>query len=148
MKQLRPAHLHLVASLLALLSIFTPHRPAIAQQPDAESATEIRVAMLTYAEGVTGRCFSDDFLDLLEYETSISVANEFTSLPLHSESIFEHPFAVMTGEGTFHLRDDEIDLLRSYLARGGFILASAGCSNASWAASMRRTIERLFPDVP
>ena len=54
----------------------------------------------------------------------------------------------MTGEGAFTLPDRERENLRRYLERGGFLLASAGCSSQEWDRSFRREMARLFPETP
>ena len=55
-------------------------------------------------------------------------------------------FAVMTGEGAFTLTDAERENLKRYLERGGFLLASAGCSSTPWGESFTTEIQRIFPD--
>jgi hypothetical protein len=60
--------------------------------------------------------------------------------------MFKFPFAIMTGEGSFRLMDRERQILKSYLMRGGFLLASAGCSSQEWDRSFRQEIRRIFPD--
>ena len=55
-------------------------------------------------------------------------------------------FAVMTGEGAFSLTDDERRNLKAYLEKGGFLLASAGCSSKEWSDSFKREIDAVFPD--
>ena len=52
----------------------------------------------------------------------------------------------MTGEGQFRLLEQERINLRSYLQRGGFLLASAGCSSQEWDQSFRSAIRKVFPD--
>ncbi len=53
---------------------------------------------------------------------------------------------MMTGEGSFTLTEAERTNLRRYLERGGFLLASAGCSSQQWDASFRREFRLVFPD--
>ena len=60
--------------------------------------------------------------------------------------MFRFPFAVMTGEGAFTLTEDERKNLKLYLEKGGFLLASAGCSSKEWGDSFTHEIESLFPD--
>ena len=110
------------------------------------SGVDVRVAMLAYGEDQQSSvCFSDEFLDALRFETDIRVARDFTTVPLGSNELYEHPFALFTGEGAFALRDDEVERLRQFLAAGGFVLASAGCSNAEWDASFRALAQSLVP---
>jgi hypothetical protein len=52
----------------------------------------------------------------------------------------------MTGEGSFILTEDERKNLKLYLEKGGFLLASAGCSSKEWGDSFTHEIEAIFPD--
>jgi hypothetical protein len=55
---------------------------------------------------------------------------------------------IMTGEGAFTLPDAERKNLRQFVERGGFLLASAGCSSEEWDRSFRREMSLVFPDHP
>ncbi len=65
---------------------------------------------------------------------------------LASETLYEYPFAIMTGEGSFTLLESERKNLKAYLERGGFLLASAGCSSSKWGRSFQKELRSLFPD--
>ncbi|MFG0329003.1 MAG: DUF4159 domain-containing protein [Phycisphaerales bacterium] len=118
-----------------------------AQQPSPDDLEpRVKVAHLVYAGGKSSVCFSSGYLDLLDRETDIPIDREPARIEVISRSMYEYPFTVMTGEGAFELDDDEVNALREYLERGGFILASAGCSNANWDTSFRREILRVAPD--
>ena len=107
----------------------------------------VRVAMLTYGEEEkTSVCFSDEFIETVRFETSIDARRGFLPARLDDASVFDHPFSIMTGEGEFELSPEESEYLRSYLFAGGFVLASAGCSNAAWDASFREAIARAVPE--
>jgi hypothetical protein len=106
----------------------------------------VRVATASYAGGKTSECFSDGFLAAVERHTKIPVDRHFTKVELASERLFEFPFLVMTGEGRFELPDIEARSLRAFLDRGGFILASAGCSDDKWAASFRLALQQVYKD--
>jgi len=134
----------ILAGALALSAL------AVAQPVDNRPAPaepgRVEVAMLTYGSArITSVCFSDKFLELVRRQTSIRVHDEFAKADLATDSIFDYPLLIMTGEGAFELTDDEVTRLRSFLSRGGILLASAGCSNERWNESMRRTLERVLP---
>ncbi len=135
---------HSGASVVGALALMC----SCALASDAPIAGEIglvQAAMASYSGGKTSRCFATEFLRDVAFETDINVAQELANVEIGSENLFSFPFIIMTGEGAFYLSEAEVMNLRSYLERGGLLLASAGCSNADWDASMRRTIERLFP---
>jgi hypothetical protein len=92
-------------------------------------------------------CFSSKFLDTVRRETNCEPETTFTPASLAKDEMFKYPFAVMTGEGAFTLLDKERQMLKSYLERGGFLLASAGCSSIDWDRSFRQEIKKIFPDV-
>lgn len=136
------------------LAVFLPISQSTAQVavvPDAEQAGGepdgiVQVANLVYAGTKSSRCFADHFLIKVEKDSAISTSRRFHAVKLHGKSIYEFPLVIMTGEGTFHLADAERDNLRRYVERGGFLLASAGCSSTEWDRSFRREMATVFPD--
>ncbi|MCC5842733.1 MAG: DUF4159 domain-containing protein [Verrucomicrobia bacterium] len=106
----------------------------------------IQAANLIFAGTHTSRCFSDEFLSVAQRETGIPVARRFTSVKLDSPELFQYPFVMMTGEKDFMFSPAERENLRRYLDRGGFLLASSGCSSQEWTEAFRREINRLFDD--
>lgn len=134
----RPIPCAAAAALLALTLLGT------AAAPEAS----IRCANLIYAGTHTSRCFSDEFLSVVQRETGIATERRFKAVKLGSDELFEFPFAMMTGEADFHFTTGERENLQRYLTSGGFLLASAGCSSKGWDAAFRRELRALFPDAP
>jgi hypothetical protein len=114
----------------------------------ADDATQVRVAMLTYAQGKTATCFASGFLTEVARQTHIHVAREFSHTTLDPQKLPAFPFIVMTGQDAFTLSDDEQQVLKSYLQRGGFLLASPGCTNEAWNASFRALLKSILPAQP
>ena len=108
----------------------------------------VQVANLVYAGIKSSQCFSDHFLVKAEKESAISTSRRFHAVKLGSEELFSFPLVIMTGEGGFQLPDRERENLRRYVERGGFLLASAGCSSNEWDRSFRREMARVFPEFP
>lgn len=108
----------------------------------------IQCANLIYGNNMTSRCFSDEFLSEAQRKTTIPTARRFKSSKLSSEDLFKFPFAMMTGEKTFQFSKKETENLNKYLSSGGFLLASAGCSNKDWDKAFRREMKLVFPDNP
>jgi hypothetical protein len=117
-----------------------------AEQSGGEPDGVVQVANLVYAGTKSSRCFADHFLVRAEKESAISTSRRFHAVKLSSKSIYEHPLLIMTGEGNFRLSDSERENLRAYVARGGFLLASAGCSSGEWDQAIRRELAAVFPD--
>jgi hypothetical protein len=135
---------------LALLTIAgaDPEKIVTARvvQP-ADTHERIQCANLVYAGTKSSVCFSDKFLKTLDEESNIDADVGFTPVKLRADDLYEYPFAVMTGEGNFTLLEEERRNLKAYLTRGGFLLASAGCSSPEWNRSFRREFKKIFPEA-
>jgi len=127
------------ALALLLLTVL----PAVSANDTGGEAVEC--ANLIYAGTKSSVCFSEEFLSTVASETSINTSRKFKAVKLADKEIFRFPFAVITGEGAFTLTDEERKNLKAYLEKGGFLLASAGCSSKEWSDSFAREIEALFP---
>lgn len=101
---------------------------------------------LVYGGSKSSVCFSDKFLDTVRRETNCQPASKFSAIKLVTPDVFNFPFSVMTGEGSFVMPEQECKNMRAYLMRGGFILASAGCSSRDWDVSFRKEIKKVFPE--
>lgn len=110
----------------------------------ADDSLAVDCANLTYAGGKTSRCVAPGFLKEFSVKTDVATTGKFAAVKLEDAAIFEHPFCVMSGEGSFTLSDAERTQLREYLTRGGFLLASAGCSSQPWSTSFRQEIAAAF----
>jgi hypothetical protein len=130
-----------LSAALALTLMTPPLRAA-----EAAGGEVIECANVIYAGTKSSVCFSEEFLSSVAAETTISTARRFKAVKLSEVELFRFPFAVMTGEGAFTLTDEERRNLKSYLEKGGFLLASAGCSSKEWDASFRSEMVRILPD--
>jgi hypothetical protein len=106
----------------------------------------VACANLIYAGTRSSVCFSDKFLTLVARDTTINTARKFKPVKLSDAEVFQYPFAIMTGEGSFTLLESERTNLKRYLEGGGFLLASAGCSSKQWDESFRREMKIIFTD--
>lgn len=129
---------------LCLLLTATPlHLDA--QTDDA--APKVRCANLIYGRGKTSVCFSSEFLNQLSRESNIKVDTELYPVRLEQAELYQYPFAIMTGEGNYQLTPVQRETLRNYLINGGFIIASAGCSNPTWSKCFRHELQVIFPEL-
>ena len=112
------------------------------------AATEdhlVTVGNLIYAGNKTSKCFSDSFLKEVRDASPITTAAAFTPIRLDDqEQLCSVPFVIMNGQGAFSLSDVEREALKDFCTSGGFMLASAGCSDADWGRSMRRELVATF----
>lgn len=115
------------------------------KQSGGEPDGVVQIANLIYAGVKSSHCFSDHFLVTAEQDSAISTSRRFHAVKLSSDELFNFPLVIMTGEGTFELTDTERENLRQYVQRGGFLLASAGCSSPEWDRSFRHEMTIVFP---
>ena len=136
----------LLSSLLCLAPLLMSAAFALPQGTGtALRGDKVQCANLTYAGNKTSKCYSDRFLKRLELETHIKTEAHFRSVRLDSRELSNFPFAIMTGEGAFTLTEKDRVQLRYYLTHGGFLLASASCSDPAWVRSFRAEFTRVFP---
>lgn len=67
---------------------------------------------------------------------------------LDAPALHYYPLAFMTGHYDFQLTDPQVANLRSYLTRGGVLLASAGAGLSPFDMAFRREMQRVLPDAP
>ena len=125
-------------------AVVVPDPQAVGGEPEGV----VRVANLVYAGTMGSKCFSDHFLTRAEQDSTISTSRRLHVVRLADDEVFEYPMVIMTGEGSFELLDGERQNLRRFVERGGFLLASAGCSSPDWDRSFRAEMARIFPDHP
>jgi hypothetical protein len=123
----------------------TPNTPAM---PVASDKTLLQCGNLTYAGNKSSVCFADHFLSDVAGQTNLRVNKTFCPVRLDADALFDYPFCVMSGNDDFSLTSKERQQLRQYLTRGGFLLASPGCSDEKWDAAFRREIKACFPEYP
>ena len=119
---------------------------SFASVASGEPGDAIECANIIYAGTKSSVCFSEEFLSTVAAETTINTSRKFKAVKLAEKEVFRFPFAVMTGEGAFALTEDERKNLKLYLEKGGFLLASAGCSSKEWNDSFIHEIQAIFPD--
>jgi hypothetical protein len=86
-----------------------------------------------------------NLLSAIAERTSLPVERTEARVRLTDERLWEYPFLHITGHGTIRFSDAEVERLREYLRRGGFLHAD---DNYGLDESFRREIARVFPDRP
>lgn len=122
----------------------------LADQKDDRKPDVVYCANLIYGHGKkvkTSVCFSEKFMTEAKRVANIKTSGKFRAVRSESPTLFEYPFAVLTGEGPWAFTDEQRTNVREYLSHGGFIVASAGCSSKVWANTFRGEIKKIFPDV-
>jgi hypothetical protein len=138
-------------ALLAIALIALPAaRPAPAPSATAPADDGLRmtIARLQYDGGGDWYANPSSLPNLLEAiatRTSLHVERTEARVTLMDDKLWDYPFIHVTGHGNIHFSDAEVQRLREYLERGGFIHFS---DNYGMDASFRREIKRVFPDRP
>lgn len=78
--------------------------------------------------------------------TGIHVEYSPVSTPLDAEDLGGHPILFMTGHYDFELSQQEVDNLRNYLKRGGFLFCSAAAGLRPFDIALRREMKKVLPD--
>jgi hypothetical protein len=139
----------LLATLLVVAS-------AAAPTPEPPGAGEFHFARMMYVDypgaGRFGRGWwqqdypeaEEHFVPNLGRMTRVHVG-ESVVLPLTDERLFDYPWLYATQTGYWDLSDLEIERLREYLLRGGFLMCD-DFWNEDEMFVFRETMTRLFPD--
>ncbi|MBM3791745.1 MAG: DUF4159 domain-containing protein [Acidobacteria bacterium] len=83
----------------------------------------------------------------LQRLTNIQVAEREKTIPLMDPEIFHYPFLYAVEVGHFNLTDAEVDTLREYLRRGGFLFCDDFWGSEEWD-NFERNMRRVLPDSP
>jgi hypothetical protein len=62
------------------------------------------------------------------------------------DALLNYPFAFMSGVPAIQMNDEEIEALRRYLLRGGFVMVDDFWGEANWAHFEDEVLRRVFPD--
>jgi hypothetical protein len=109
--------------------------------------TLLQCGNLIYCGNRSSVCFADRFLGDVAQQTTLRVNRKFVPVRLDSETLYDFPFCVMSGNEEFTLAEKERSQLRRYLRHGGFLLVSPGCSDEKWDKAFRKEIKLCFPDL-
>lgn len=81
----------------------------------------------------------------LQQLTSLAVDPNGKVLRLTDPELFDHPFIYMSNVQNMDLSEAEVDALRGYLLKGGFLMADDFWAPAAWR-HVRSVMQRVFPD--
>ena len=121
---------------------------ALATLTSAGAPTRLTIARLQYDGG--GDWYANpssipNLLAAIAERTTLPVERREARVTLLDDRLWDYPFLHVTGHGNIKLSDREVERLREYLARGGFLHVS---DNYGLDSSFRREIARVFPERP
>ena len=79
-------------------------------------------------------------------QRKIHVSFEPYRLGLGQDEVFDFPLLFLHGREAFSFTRAEREQLRTYLSRGGFLLADSICASEEFVTSFRREMALLFPE--
>ena len=86
-----------------------------------------------------------NLIQAIRTRTTLAIDPDETRLRLTDSRIWEYPFLHVTGHGNLKFSDTEVERLRQWLERGGFLHVD---DNYGLDESFRREIARVFPSRP
>jgi hypothetical protein len=124
------------ASLLALALVGAAH-----------DGPRLAIARLQYEGGdwYANPSSIPNLIEAINDRTSLKVEKTEGRVTLLDERLWDFAFLHITGHGDIKFSDAEVDRLRQYLLRGGFLHVS---DNYGLDPNFRREIARVFPDRP
>lgn len=87
----------------------------------------------------------DNLYEALDKTTEIKLAGQYLILTFRDERIFEYPFLYLSEPGRWRINQTEVDYLREYFARGGFIMFDDFRGTGEWA-NFYYNMKLVFPD--
>jgi hypothetical protein len=132
--------------LLAALAPLRGERAGLAADAAQQAAAELNIAQLQYDGGGDWYANPSGLPNLLREiarRTGVAVAQQPAHVKLTDPELWNYPYIYLTGHGTIRLSGEEVQILRRYLAAGGFLHAD---DNYGIDASFRQELRRVFPD--
>lgn len=107
---------------------------------------ELTIAQLQYGGG--GDWYANpsglpNLLREIRARTGLRVGERALQVKLTDPNLWTQPYIYMTGHGNVRFTEEEVQILRRYLASGGFLHAD---DNYGMDESFRREMKRIFPD--
>jgi hypothetical protein len=129
-------------ALLAILLVLS--WPVQAQTGPPPSA--VRIGRVKYLGG--GDWYNDpsaevNLLNYVRQMLGVDVDPTYIPVEIGSEQIFSFPILFMTGHGNIAFGEKDVQNLRTYLQKGGFLIAD---DDYGMDKAFRREMKRVFPD--
>jgi hypothetical protein len=135
----------LVRRILPLVLCFAVSGAAV---PSHAPTPRLAVARLQYDGG--GDWYANpsslpNLIKAIRTRTTLAVEADEARVRLTDARIWEYPFLHVTGHGNIKFSDVEVERLRDWINRGGFLHVD---DNYGLDESFRREIARVYPDRP
>jgi len=123
--------------------------PTQAPKVDAAPRGEFRIAQVLHnGDQRTAPLAVPNLLRALWQAKQLRVDLHSRELSLAQPDIYDFPLLYLHGREEFQFSPEERRELRSYLDRGGVLLADSVCSRSAFVAAFRKEMAATFPDRP
>jgi len=117
--------------------------------PDSVGRAKLYIATVKHSGGWNAAPMAlPNLLRYVSGEMGLRANTDARELTLTEERIFDFPVIFMHGRNAFHFGENERKRLKTYLERGGVLVADAICSSEEFATSLRQEIGEIFPEHP
>jgi len=111
----------------------------------SQTKSGFQIARLKYSGG--GDWYNDpsaevNLLEFVKKETTIRVNPEYVFVEVSSDDIYNYPFLFITGHGNIVFSESEVQTLKTYLERGGFIYID---DDYGIDKAIRQEFKKIFP---
>ena len=137
-----------ILGLAVIVSILGAAGPSTLNSSLSSSPATLTIGRLHYDGGGDWYANPSSLPNLLKAiadRTGLRTADREETVTLSDDRLWAIPYLYMTGHGNVHFSDRDLETLRTWLRRGGFLHAD---DNYGMDASIRRELGRLFPDHP
>lgn len=113
---------------------------------NAERKSLLTIARVKYQGG--GDWYNDataipNLLQFIQRETTMQTAADEKKVEIMDQELFSFPILFMTGHGKISFSEEEAERLRTYLTKGGFLLAD---DDYGMDKFFRAAMKKVFPD--
>jgi len=121
--------------------------PAEKQPADKVERGKLYIATLRHPGGCNAAPRAlVNLLDQAGRELNLRAQAREQLLSITDDALFDYCLVFMHGRNSFRLTDAERLQLKTYLERGGVLLADAICASTAFTESFRRELAAIFPD--
>ncbi len=136
----------LVISLLLCSIFLVTTQQVVAQQNNEGYRDTFSIARLQYRGG--GDWYNDpsaltNLINFTNRSLPVKINPRFDDIPVGSRDLFRYPFVFMTGHGNVTMNTSEIQNLKRYLDRGGFLFIDDDYGMDEY---VRPLMKQLYPD--
>ncbi|MDH3719114.1 MAG: DUF4159 domain-containing protein, partial [Planctomycetota bacterium] len=122
-----------------------PQKLAQSRSQDSGQRGRFAIAKLRHAGGCDAAPRAlRNLLEATGHALQIRTADEVPLLALGDEAIFDHHFLYMHGRNDFRLSAAERRQLKTFVERGGLVMADAICASSAFAKAFRREMREVF----